>query len=148
VTVSRPVARAFVIAGYAILAMAALVNFLQFAVDGDLRLGVREDLSVFAVVFASFSGIVAWWILTKLAERPEQAPLLQKAYLALAVQALLGAAPYVIADFSFDLSSWSGVAFWAYGIGSVLTAVGFILMAASFRPHESATLDVSVVPAN
>jgi hypothetical protein len=123
-----------VIAGFFFSALGALFGFLEFAVDGDLRLSASADVSSFAVLFSSFTTLVAWWFLTKLADRPEQTPLLQRAYLTFALAALFSAVPYFIVNVSFfHLPTWTGAIFWSYAIGAVLTAVGFFSLSMSLR---------------
>jgi hypothetical protein len=141
----RELARAVVIAGYVVMALATVINFVTLASEGALGANVRSDVQLFSIPLASFAGVAAWWFLTQLAASDGiQLSLLRKGYVALGVQALFGSVTYLIIDFSFDVSSWSDLVFWLYAVGGVMVGVGFFLMTWSLRGR--ATLEVSDQP--
>jgi len=128
----REIARATVVAGYAILAIATVVNFAN--TDGELGMNVRADLDLFAFPLASLAGLVAWWFLTKVeASDGVQISLLRKGYLALGIQALLGSVTYLILVVSLVTNSWGDFYFWLYAAGTVMVGAGFLLMMFGLR---------------
>ncbi len=140
----REIARAIVVAGYLILALAAIISFAN-QVNGELGTTARADLQLFAVPLASLAGLMAWWFLTKLeANDDAQLSLLRKGYLALGVQALLGSITYFIIVTSLTTNtSWDDIVFWLYALGTVLVGVGFLFMTfclgAPAAPDDSGT---------
>jgi hypothetical protein len=125
----REFARVVVLGGFTITALGATVNFLSLAENGTLKESAKADIQLVAVWIAAFISIAAWWFITKLsAENRVQLSLLRKAYGFLALQGLLSSLTYVLIDLSWDVTSWPDAVFWLYGIGGVVTGIGFVLM--------------------
>jgi uncharacterized membrane protein len=136
----RTFARSTVVSGYVLIAAGVVVNFINLASTGALLLSSKEDVSLFAQVFASVAYIAAWWILTKLTlDTERQLTLIRWAFLALALQAAFASVTFLIVFDSFVHLSWETSELWGYGFGTIVVAIGFFLMMLSYRstaPHE------------
>ena len=92
-------------------------------------------------MFASFTAIVAWWFLSRIiADKPDQLSLIRKAYLGLALQALILSINVLIYLITYPDVSWVSASTWGFGLGTITTAIGFFLMASSY-PSSSNTSD-------
>ena len=142
---SKQVARTWIIAGFVLIAVGALVDLLVLTSNGYIdSSNFRADLQVFSLPLASLAACWAWWFLSKIAaEKSDQRPLFQRAFLGLMLQSLCICITYVNllwTDPNFDRftsSLWIQVA----GLGA--TAIGFFLMAREFSSKKMANEAVS-----
>lgn len=137
----RGFARLAIVTGYALSAVGALMSFSYQASQGVLRLGTRNDIALFAGVFASFAGLFAWWILTRLVVEDGSGALARLAFFGLGLQALLVALPWLLSVIAVGYSDWFTVFAWFFGVGSLLSGAGFLAMSASYRAQRVVAVD-------
>jgi len=142
---SKQVARTWILAGFVLVAVGATVDLLVLTSNGYFdSSNFRANLQVFSLPLASLAACWAWWFLSKIAaEKSDQRPLFQRAFLGLMLQSLCLCITYVNllwTDPNFDRftsSLWIQVA----GLGA--TAIGFFLMAREFSSKKMANEAVS-----
>ena len=142
---SKQVARTWILAGFVLVAVGATVDLLVLTSNGYFdSSNFRANLQVFSLPLASLAACWAWWLLSKIAaEKSDQRPLFQRAFLGLMLQSLCLCITYVNllwTDPNFDRftsSLWIQVA----GLGA--TAIGFFLMAREFSSKKMANEAVS-----
>jgi hypothetical protein len=138
----RTFARTLIVSGYVLIAAGIVVEFSNQISMGYLLLSSKEDVSLFAQLFASIAAIAAWWFLTQLAlDTERQLTLIRRTFLALALQAAFTSVTFLIIFDSFVHLSWDTAEIWGYGFGTIFTAIGFFLTMVSYR--SSASHDIS-----
>ena len=128
-----------------LVAVGATVDLLVLTSNGYFdSSNFRANLQVFSLPLASLAACWAWWLLSKIAaEKSDQRPLFQKAFLGLMLQSLCLCITYVNLLWTdpnvdrFTSSLWIQVA----GLGA--TAIGFFLMAREFSSKKMANEAVS-----
>ena len=141
----RRTAQRWIVSGYFVIFGGTLIGNVWQISSGFFQQSWREDLNMSSLIFASFTAIVAWWFLSRIvANTPDQMSLIRKAYLGLALQALLLSSNFVIYLVSFPDFSWASASTWGYALGTISTTIGFFLMATSY-PSSSPAPDGVVV---
>ncbi len=136
-------ARNLIIWGYSIIFVGTTIDIVWQISSQYFQQSWREDVDTFSTVFASFTAIVAWWFLSRIfAERPDQLSLIRKAYLGLALQALLLSTNIVIYLTTSPSISWATASTWGYGLGTITIAIGFFLMALSYPTSTDSSVEV------
>ncbi|HVA52152.1 MAG TPA: hypothetical protein VNF05_01430 [Acidimicrobiales bacterium] len=140
----RRMARNLIVWGYSVIFVGTMIDIVWQISSQIFQQSWRADVNIFSTLFASFTAIVAWWFLSRIiAEKPDQLSLIRKAYLGLALQALLLSTNIWIYLATYRSISWVTASTWGYGIGTVATAAGFFVMALSYPP-SMATSDGTV----
>lgn len=138
-------AQNLVVSGYSAIFVGTLIVVVWQISNQYFQQSWREDVNTFSVVFASFSAIIAWWFLSRIvANTPDQISLIRKAYLGLALQALLLSSNFVIYLINYPDFSWASASTWGYALGTISTMIGFFLMATSYPSSSEAADDVVV----
>ena len=142
----RRMAQKWIVFGYSVIFGGALTVDVWQISQGYFQQTWRVDVTTFSYAFASFATIIAWWFLSRIvASTPHQISLIRKAYLGLALQALLLSPVFVIYLIDFPALSWSSTSTWGYALGTISTMIGFLLMATSYPSVSNATDGVVVV---
>ena len=141
----RRMARNLIVVGYSVI-FAGTVTVDAWEISmGYFQQTWRDDVVRSSLVFAYFAAIIAWWFLSRVvANTPPQISLIRKAYFALALQALLLSCSFVFFLIDFPALSWSSASTWTYALGTISTAIGFFLMAASYPSSSNASDDAVV----
>jgi hypothetical protein len=133
VTDMKAYARVWVIAGFAMTALGGIVDLVQLVSRDYLSEGFRADIQLIAIPLGSLAALWAWLMLTKIATLvSDHDALFKSAFMALTLESLCLCATYFTILWSvpsFSEFSWQ---FWLEGLGSLVTAVGFYLMAIAF----------------
>jgi hypothetical protein len=122
-----------IIVGYSLGALGSIVEFIWTVSQNYFPIAsAKSDFLVAANPLALLASVWAWWFLTKiLVALDDQPSLLNKALFGLGLQSLvLGASSILVVS---SLSSFSELNFtiWAFGVGYLITALGFFLMTSS-----------------
>jgi hypothetical protein len=127
-------ARVWVIGGFALAALGAIVNVAVLAYHGELAQGSsRFYVSLIAAPLGSFGTLWAWWLLSKLSTLvDDHASLFRSAFLGLMVASSCLCVEYVNILWSDPRLDQYTVSFWLDTIGSGVVAIGFLFMSLSF----------------
>lgn len=139
VTDKKRYARVWIVVGFALTAVGSILNMINLLSHNYLGEGnFRADLQLVALPLGSLVALWAWWLLSKIATlETNHAPLFRKAFLGLTIQSLCVGVEYMnLLWFGNGLNqyTWS---FWLQGIGSVVTALGFLLMSRAFSNNAA-----------
>lgn len=126
-------ARAWVVTGFALTALGAIVNLVQLVSRDYLSEGFRNDIQLIALTLGSLAALWAWWFLSTIATSVSgHDALFRSAFIGLMVESLCLCAEYLnVLGLTpiFSQFSWQ---FWLEGLGSLVTAMGFFLMSCAF----------------
>jgi hypothetical protein len=134
----KSVARYWILVGFALVAVGAIVNLIYLLSHGYLDHGnVRAVLQVFSIPLGSFAALWAWWLLSKIATlESNHSQLFRGAFIGLMLQSALLCITYVnllwlAPGLSQFTSSW-----WIQLFGWAGAAVGFFLMSREFSGQK------------
>lgn len=138
-------ARAWVVTGFALTALGAIVNLVQLVSRDYLSESFRNDVELIALTLGSLAALWAWWFLSMIAiSVSEHDSLFRSAFIGLMVESLCLCAEYLNVLGSTPVFSQFSWQFWLEGLGSLVTAMGFFLMSRAFSSRsESQGTDVS-----
>ena len=150
-SVARRKARAFVVAGFALVAAGSIITFLRITTSGSY-FSNASALSDFEWVLSPLIGLVAvwsWWWLSRIqvADR-EQSSFVRRGFFGLALQNALYTALTlaVLLDIRvFNRDWWNVAPLWAQFGGSLAMSIGFILLGREFANNADETSEPSGV---
>ena len=140
----RQLGRAFVVVGYSLVAVGAVIlsvfNLSQSYLGAD---NPRAVLDYVANPLSLLAGLFAWWFLSALVVTEDrQVALVRRAFVGLSIQALATSITFFIVVTSGIGLSWPNASFWLDAIGQVSAAVGFFVIYLSYRLTTIPTPDL------
>jgi hypothetical protein len=138
-TQKKQVAQAWIVTGFALVALGAIVNFAVLVSSNYFgEANGRADLQLFAVPLSSLAALWAWWFLSKIATvESAHAPLFKRAFLGLSLQNICLCLVFVdVLSVSAGLDKYTA-SLWLQVLGQASSAVGFFLMSQEFSNKEA-----------
>jgi cytochrome bd-type quinol oxidase subunit 2 len=135
----------YIVTGYTIVALGALINFLNLWSGRDLwSMSSRYDVEVVANLFSIFATLGGWWFLSQLNSDDErQRTVIRRGFFFLASeQVLAGVSISVFAAGEHTAGFRYYAPMWAPAVGGVVAAIGFLIGAVRLgSPGREATYD-------